>query len=124
MSHEAIRHYGEGRAYQLRWDKVTDIRSELQAELVEGEVLWGTELHEKYVPLFKLQQELFTTIHLYLRANDPGKSNQSREAMQRALAKRRDVAYDLSDETPDEFTKDVAEAISGIESFLKPHLRK
>lgn len=124
MSREAIHHYGQGRAYQLRWDKVTEIRNELQTELLEGEVLWGNELHKKYELLFKLQHELFVTIHTYLRATDPGRSEQSREATQQVLEKRRDVMYDLSGESPDEFTQDLAAAIAGIESFLKPHLRK
>jgi len=124
MSREAIHHYGQGRAYQLRWDKVTEVRNELQTELLEGEVLWGNELHKKYEPLFKLQQELFVTIHTYLRATDPARPEHSREATQQVFEKRRDVMYDLSGETADEFTQDLAAAIVGIESFLKPHLRK
>lgn len=124
MNREQIHHYGQGRAYQLRWDKVTEIRNELQTELLEGEVIWGDALHKKYEPLFKLQQELFVTIHSYLRATDPAVSEPSRQATQRVLEKRRDVMYDESGETPDEFSQDIAKAIASIETYLKPHLRK
>lgn len=124
MSREAIHHYGQGRAYQLRWDKVAEIRNDLQTELLEGEVLWGSELHKTYEPLFKLQQELFVTIHTYLRATDPTRPERSREATQQLLEKRRDIMYDVSGETSDEFMQEIAVAIGEIESFLKPHLRK
>ncbi len=96
----------------------------LTTELLEGEVLWGDALHKKYEPLFKLQQELFVTIHSYLRATDPAIPEPSRQATQRVFEKRRDVMYDESGETPDEFAQDIAAAIGSIETYLKPHLRK
>jgi hypothetical protein len=124
LTRDQIHHYGQARAYQLRWDKVTEIRNELQTELLEAEVLWGKETHRKYESLFKFQQELFVTIHAYLRACDPDRPEESRRVTQQVLEKRRDVMYDLSGETPDEFGQDVAAAIISIEEFLKPHLRK
>jgi len=39
----AYQDYGLSRAYQARWQKVADIWSEIQAELLEAEALWGSE---------------------------------------------------------------------------------
>ncbi len=124
MNPQAIRHYGEARAYQLRFDRVTEIRNELSTELLEGEVLWNNEIRTKYDPLFKLEQELFVTISTHLRATDPKSDDRRRGAAQQAFESRRDVMYDLSGQTPDEFSQDMATAIASIETFLKPRLRK
>src|SRR4051812_47421939 len=41
MGNEYRRFYGLSKGYQNRWDKVVEVESELRAELVEAEVLWG-----------------------------------------------------------------------------------
>ncbi|MFD2273256.1 hypothetical protein ACFS07_25195 [Undibacterium arcticum] len=77
LTKEQLRHYGTANAYQKRWDKVTDVRSDLQTELLEAEVIWGRIIHEKFDPLFKLQNELFFRpfMRTWLRATP---MNQSR----------------------------------------------
>ena len=58
MSDEDLRYYGLSRAYQLRWDKVNEVRNDLQTELIEAEVLWGRVVYKQFQPLFTLQNEL------------------------------------------------------------------
>lgn len=124
MSKEQLRHYGLSNAYQKRWDKVTEVRTDLQTEMLEAEAIWGRIVYEKFEPVFKLQQELFSSVHAYVSACNPNESEQSRAAYQGLMHKQRDILYDLSSESPDEYTQDVTRAIEAIESFLKPHLRK
>jgi hypothetical protein len=124
MSKELQRHYGLANAYQKRWDKVTEVRTDLQTEMLEAEAIWGRIVYEKFEPLFKLQQELFSFVYINVSARDPDKPEQSRAAYQEIMQKKRDILYDLSSETPDEYTQDVTRAVEAIESFLKPHLRK
>lgn len=124
MSYEQLRHYGSANAYQKRWDKVTEVRMDLQTELLEAEAIWGKTIYEKFEPVFKLQQELLSSVHTYVSACNPSESEQSRAAYQEIMRKQRDILYDVSSESPDEYTQDVTRAIEAIESFLKPHLRK
>lgn len=126
MSSKQRRYYGLSMTYQRRWDKVNEIRNDLQTELVEAEVLWGKEIHNLYEPLFKLQRELYFNIHSYLIVCDPDEDEGMKEAMHVIMKKNRDVMYDMSDSIPDEekFTPDVSKAIASIEIYLMPHLKK
>jgi len=124
MSRQQLRHYGSANAYQKRWDRVTDVRTDLQTELLEAEAVWGRVIHEKFEPLFKLQQELFVSVHAYVSACNPNESEQSRAIYEGVIRKRKNILYDHSSENPDDFTIDVSNAIGVIESFLQQHLRK
>lgn len=124
MSAEERRYYGMSQAYQLRWDKVSEVRNEHQTELLEGEVIWGKVIHEKFEPLFALQRELFSDVHSYLVVCNPSEHEDSRRAMSEIRRKRREVLYSGLGEEPDPFSEDVEKAITNIETFLKPHLRK
>ena len=124
MSAEEQRYYGTSQAYQRRWDKVSEARSELQTELLEAEVLWGKIIYEQFEPLFKLQQELFADVHSYLVVCNPEEHEKSREVMSEIRRKRREVLYSMFGDMPDAFSDDIEKTISDIENFLKPHLRK
>lgn len=125
MSEAEIQHYGYATAYQRRWDKVVEARDALQTELLEAEVLWGKQVLDIFSSAFELQRELYVYIYTRLESENPRTRPGMREAKERVLEKRRNVMYDFS--TPgeeDEFSRDLSTAISGIESFLQPHLRK
>lgn len=124
MTKDQIRFYGMSSAYQKRWDKVTEVRTDLQTELLEAEAVWGREVHKQFDPLFKLQNEMWVAVYSYVTACNPDSSEGMRDAMDKAMRKNRDILYEISGETEDEFSSDVAKEISSIESFLKPHLRK
>jgi hypothetical protein len=124
MSNPEIRHYGIAKAYQKRWDKVTEVRTDLQTEMLEAEAIWGRVIYDKFEPIFKLQQELYSSVHAYVSACNPNESEQSRTVYQEIMRKQRDILYDQTQENPDEFTQDINSVIQEIESFLKPHLRK
>lgn len=127
MSRDEVTHYGSVHGYERRWEPVTKARNELRAALLEAEVLWGSSIHATFEPLFKLQAEMFSYLQTDLRATDPKQSEAKKAALDKSLEKRRKVLYDLSDVNQpdsDPFSKDVENAIGGIEGFLKPHLKK
>jgi hypothetical protein len=124
MSPEAKRYASLASAYQARWDKISVVRTNLQTDLLEGEVLWGREIYDHYKPLFELQSELYRDVHSYLGLNNPNELPAMKEALAKSRQSRRQVLYDLSDDKSDDFTKDVNTAIAGIEDYLKLHLRK
>lgn len=125
MSFEQLRHYGLIHAYQKRWDKVTEAQNDLHTEILEAETIWGRIVYEKFEPLFKLQQELLSVVHAYLRSGNPNELEQSRAAYEKIMQKQRDILYDnLSPEDLDIYMQDITHIIKEIETFLKPHLRK
>jgi hypothetical protein len=124
MSKDQLRYYGLSEAYQARWNGVFSVRSDLHTELLEAEVLWGRDIHTKFDPLFKLQQELYADIRSYLAVCNPDSTQEARQATANIRRKRREVLYDESGDAEDDFSKEVAAAISTIETHLKPHLRK
>jgi hypothetical protein len=124
MSRDDISFYGSSRAYQSRWQKVADVRTELQTELLEAEVLWGSELGKRFQALYKLEHELVVAIRSSVTLSDPKASEARKNAVQKRQAAARDITYDELSEEGDEFTKDVVRAIGPIEEYLKPHLRR
>lgn len=115
------RHYSLSEAYEVRWQRVVAAQSDLQAELIEAEVLWGTDLPNRFKTLDDLRRELAVAIKDTLIACDPDAPEQRKDAASKRLDAARDVLYDGL-EDPDPFTQDVTGAIAPIEEFLKNHL--
>jgi hypothetical protein len=124
MLPEETYYYGQSRAYQARWQRVSDVRTDLQAELLEAEVLWGGELNKLFEVLFKLEHELFVAVQNCLSLCNPKVSEAMKTAIEKRQLNARDIMYDSLEEGGDQFTKDVTHAIAPIEEYLKPHLRK
>ena len=123
MKWDERHYYGLSRAYEMRWQKVADIRTELQAEALEAETLWGQDVHQQFKQLYDLQVELLMAVRNYLSVSDPSELPETKKALQEIRRKQRNILYDhLTDE--DEFTRDINSAISSIETYLKPHLRQ
>ena len=124
MSREQVRHRGLAKAYQARWDRVVAARSELAAELLEAEVLWGVELGSRFRAIDALERELFVAVGMYVSAHDPAMSEMRREALERRAAARRDVMFGNFDDGPDPYLSEYEAAVRGIEDYLRPHLRR
>ncbi|HEX7679758.1 MAG TPA: hypothetical protein VF713_16630 [Thermoanaerobaculia bacterium] len=124
ISDDEVSFDGTSRAYDSRWQKVADLRTELQTELLEAEVLWGNELGKRFQALYKLEHELMIAIRSWLILRDPKASEAQKNAVQKHQAAARDIMYDELSEEGDKFTKDVVCAIGPIEEYLKPHLRR
>lgn len=124
LSTEEVRYFGIYHAYQMRWEKVNSVRDDLQAELLEAEVVWGKATYDYFDPLFDLQRELFVDVKGYLASTEPNANGRAKEQWRQIRQSRREVIYDLATSGDDEYSTDVAKAIAGIESYLKPHLSK
>ena len=120
---EEEKFYGMSAAYEKRWDYVVNSRRELDAELLEAEVIWDRGIHDRYSKLLQLQQELLTYLNTYLKVQNPKTAPSMRDSYSEILRKGREVLY--ADGSPnDEFARDLGSALAEIEEHLKPHLRK
>ncbi len=124
MSREQVRHHGIAKAYQARWDRVMAARRELDAELLEAEVLWGAELGSRFKAIDALERELFVAVGTHVQQHDPALHARRREALERRAATRRDVLFGNFDDGPDPYLSEYVAAVRAIEDYLRPHLRR
>ncbi len=124
MNSEQLHFYGISGAYQKRWDRVSEVRTDLQAELLEAEVLWGKALNTLIEPIHKLERELFISVLNYITIINPMTEPETKKAYLDIKGKRRDVLYEISEDEPDEYARELTSAITAIENHLKPHLRR
>ncbi|MCG7488125.1 hypothetical protein MHN79_01355 [Vibrio sp. Of14-4] len=118
MNQDDIKYYGTSKAYQNRWVKVQDQRTNLYTDLVEAEVIWGDELSKLFKNVFDLEHKLFTSIHQYLKLINPKTSNASKKVIKIDS----EIMYDDLGKTPDNFKCEMLTAISAIEDYIKPKL--
>ena len=122
MSSDQIQFYGTSKTYQVRWDKVQNERTNLYADLLEAEALWGDELKELFKVVFDLEHELFTSIRHYIELINPDTNEASKEAIRNIDKKRRDIMYDDLSDGGDEYKNDLKVGVENIEKYLKPKL--
>jgi hypothetical protein len=122
MSREQISFYGTSKAYQARWDKVQEQKTALYADLLEAEAIWGMDLKNLFQSVFDLEHELVTQIRHYLELINTDVKEYRKDAIRKIDENKRDVMYDLSSDEPDEYKKDLLEAITAIEIYLKAKL--
>ena len=93
--------------YSVRWNKVRESWTNLEAELIEAEISWGPSAVKAQNSLDSCVRKLFASISLYLDGH--GREFQD------------NIIYDTGEQN--EFTKEITKAIEEIEVFLRPHLR-
>lgn len=112
-SEEFSRH-GTRAAYALRWNRIRDALSDMDADVLEAEVLWGQELRETLKPI----DEITTSLYLAMR-QEPRLSSELRPGVRdREL---QDVLFGVTNETSP-FTSRVEQAIRRAEAYLRPKL--
>ena len=122
MSQDQIRFFGTSKAYQTRWDKVNAQKTELYADLLEAEAIWGGQLNSLFSSLFALEHELYTRVRHYLILIDPDAAQSKKDVIERFEEANRDIMYDDMSYEPDDFKADMLREISEIENYLKPKL--
>lgn len=124
ISDDQRRFYGTSKAYQKRWDKVQNERTNLYADLLEAEALWGDELKELFKVIYDLETELGSYIRYYLVIISPETHEAKKDSIQRLLTKKRDVMYDDLSQEEDDFKKEFRGGVEKIEKYLKPKLSR
>jgi hypothetical protein len=114
------RWYGVTQAYEKRWESVRNAHVDIEAELLEAEVLWGRHIREKFLSLFEVENDLFINILAYFDHLDPDihESRTPEEARANRL-----ILYGVGG-LNDALHKRLQESIATIENELKPHLKR
>lgn len=117
-----MRYLESAKVYEVRWTKITSVRSELYPLLLEARAVWGKEIDERIKPIVDLETELRVVVQTYLRAIDPGAHESLRAAASESLKEMRDILYDdFKDE--DVFRADYDNAMAPLEEFLRKKLQ-
>ena len=114
------RWYRTGKGYESRWENVRKSHIDVEAELLEAEVLWGSYVKDKFAKLFDVEHDLYYRIITYLDHLNP--DDREKWSAEEAKATR-NVLYGVGG-PDDEFHKKLQEAIAAIEKELRPHLRR
>ena len=110
----------EEAVYQRRWVGVRDAWQELDLAAFEAEVLWGKDTRDVLAPLRACAAELYSYIQMHLRYVESPPKN-PKPGQSENIDK---VIYDgLDDPQENPFTRKMAEAVTGIEDFIRPRLR-
>ncbi|MDE1969986.1 MAG: hypothetical protein KGI50_00160 [Patescibacteria group bacterium] len=116
-SEEAQRKYFEesvgttNAVYRMRWEKMVEALSDLQAEQLEGEILWGKDVVEKIKPLRTCVTRLNLAVSDHLRPVDK-RIRGHKEIFE--------IIYELrTDKEIDDFSKEIDASIDIIGDFLR-----
>lgn len=110
------------KAYQNRYTRVNNARNELEATLLEVEVLWGTELITKVRKIYSWDGELYAAIldHLDAISSDVPQGGRQPED----IKKTRDIMNARGDKSKDKYFQGLQADIGEIEKDVKPHLKR
>ncbi len=121
-----IEHYRMNGIYQARWDKISAAGVDLQANIVEGETIWGEEFTRLFDGLKKLENELFKAVREHIRLLNPEVSEETKEIIKaRSLFQdelRNPISACFDNDEDDKFDIDLLKQIKSIKDFLKPKL--
>lgn len=107
--------------YQNRWKPLGQALEEFDGQSLEAEALWGESIREKTQDLRRCVAALNAHIQAFIqnKANDGDTFRSSPDFM----AKVEETIWGIGDEG-NHFDKRLAGAVKGIESSLRPHLRR
>jgi len=124
MSAEQIRFFGTSQAYERRWEKVGRLQTELYADIVEAEALWGAESKGLLDAIYGLNTELRQNVVDYLTLQNPEVDERRKNVISNVRKHKRDILYSGPgmDSDNDQFAEDYEAAIRRVESYLMPKL--
>jgi len=100
--------------YEMRWDKIRETFTKVDAHLLAVEVLWGKEILNLVKPLRKKINELNIALKQYFQP----------KLMTKDYMEIDDIIYGrLDDEENDNFSKSINEYTSKIDEYLKDKIK-
>lgn len=102
--------------YSVRWQKVVEALSDLDAEFLDAEISWGEDVTKTRDDLSNCIKKLYLEIYTYLNKLSP------HPKMPQDKIVNYDVIYD-SINGNDLFSMEIKKSIEKIKVFLEPHLK-
>jgi len=109
------------RRYDRRWAPVDVARSQLEAELLEAEVVWQESPRPAYLSLLEKEAQLFRAILEHIDSLEPSAVDEAEDRDEKRA--RRAILY-CSPNNADQFSTELNAAIEGPENVLRKRLKK
>lgn len=109
-------------AYQNRWDKVVEVRSKLQTNIVEIEALWEADLAQQLKNIFVHEKDLMFNISCYLRVINPSIHAENKEFDREHVD--RNMIYDTLKDESDTFRMAFKKTLTPFEDEMRGKLKK
>ena len=106
--------------YSKRWEPVGNSIQDFEAALLEAEALWGNDIKEKASKLLGACRELRVAIEAVI--DDKYSGGENFKDKEFGIKMRARVSATKSDN--DDLSKKITEAISDLESEIRPHLSR
>jgi hypothetical protein len=113
---------GWAHVYKNRWQPVWGAIQEFDAQTLEAEALWGGGIREKTDKLRECVAELNSAIDAII--SDKASGGRDFESDQEFGRKMRSIASASGSDSKNELSKKIAEAVTGIEDKIRPHLKR
>ena len=108
--------------YDRRWQRLLAAVRELEAELLEAEVLWGAASRAPELEFKKCFAELYSAVMMHLRALSTPNPH---ESLTKIVETQFRVLYRVdSTDDPDQFGKRIDGAVKAFELIVRPHLTR
>ncbi|MCK2045595.1 MULTISPECIES: hypothetical protein [Chromohalobacter] len=106
--------------YQNRWEPVRDALRELDAQLLEAEALWGSDIRKAGDALRLCARELQVAMEAII--DDKAVGGQNFQSDRDFAKKMRSTAHASATSQDNELTNKIQDAVSSIERHVRPHL--
>lgn len=108
------------RIYSKRWEPVGNAIQEFDAALLEAEALWGNSIKEKALKLSQAARELQVSMEAVIS----NKYNSGEDFRDRDFGKEMRANVSATQSSDDQLSNKINEAITGLESEIRPHLSR
>ncbi len=113
---------GQELVYERRWKRLIEASTELEAEVLEAEVLWGQAIRAPELILRRLRAEIYSAVRMYM---DLLSSPRPSESLSQVVHEQERILYQAgSPGKEDEFGGRIEAAVKSFETILRPHLSR
>lgn len=108
--------------YKARWAPVAQSVQEFDAQVLEAESIWGSDIRARSDALRKCAQSLYAAIQAFL--SDKASGGEDFKSNREFGVEIRKELNDSGGNQENKLSKEIATAVTEIDAFVRPHLRR
>jgi hypothetical protein len=105
-----------------RWKHVAEALREVEAEALEAEALWGPEIREPILRVRRCAHTLFVAMQTMIENEASG--NEHFEHDRDFGVRTRSTAFGSMDDDKNQFSRELAGAVTALEAAVRPHMKR
>ncbi|ORM82270.1 hypothetical protein HA42_08555 [Pantoea deleyi] len=121
LNDDGVRYHGLYKAYENRWNRVVEVKTDIYANLIEAEALWDNQLSDMWKVLQRQEKKLLISLKNYLILRSPHYEKFDKEHLQDKQHQIHDDIFDAGDE--DVFKKQFESELSNMTSYIRTKLK-